>query len=397
MSNREPHARAGCALALSCIHSQLGGMAAGYHLKNIIGILMSLAADQHPVVHFWALESLSKVADSAGLTFSGYVSSTVGLLGQLYVLDSHNAETASQPSSNLEIELATTAATARCIDSVINVLGPDLQELAKPREMVLTLIRQFQGEEDSLILVESTRCLNHLSFYAPGHMEFEQYVQRLQQDLDSPDQDVRELALDGLANLMRRDTQEIMQTARSGLEDRLWDLLDEQPHHKLVRSIFTNWLQQTGQLDTFGWIQRCNTVLTKSKARLGAPVAAASAIQSTVPDVQDDEVAGFASAAGAKEDDVATSTSSQELTRWQVRLFAMELLTTLLGMVAKDAALSDESPAHHTLQQRIADVVRIAFSASTASVVDLRIHGLRIIDQVLKVGSCIANLVKYTH
>jgi hypothetical protein len=36
------------------------------------------------------------------------------------------------------------------------------------------------------------------------------------------------------------------------------------------------------------------------------------------------------------------------------------------------------------LQQRIADVVRIAFSASTAGVVQLRIRGLKIIDQVLK-------------
>jgi hypothetical protein len=37
------------------------------------------------------------------------------------------------------------------------------------------------------------------------------------------------------------------------------------------------------------------------------------------------------------------------------------------------------------LQYRVADVVRIAFSASTAGVVQLRIRGLKIIDQVLKV------------
>ncbi|KAB8291869.1 hypothetical protein EYC80_006649 [Monilinia laxa] len=88
VSNREPSARAGCAMALGCIHSQVGGMAAGFHLKTILGILMSLCNDPHPTVHIWALESLSRVADSAGLTFSGYVASTLGMLCQLIVNNS---------------------------------------------------------------------------------------------------------------------------------------------------------------------------------------------------------------------------------------------------------------------------------------------------------------------
>jgi len=70
VANREPNARSGYAVALGCIHSQLGGMAAGFHLKNILGILMSLGNDPHPVVHFWAIDALSRVADSAGLSFS---------------------------------------------------------------------------------------------------------------------------------------------------------------------------------------------------------------------------------------------------------------------------------------------------------------------------------------
>lgn len=385
VSNPEPQARAGCALALASIHSQLGGMAAGYHLKNILGILMSLAADQHPVVHFWALESLCRIIDSAGLTFSGYVSSSVGLLGQLYVVDSHNAETASQLSSNMEVKIPTTAVTARCVDAIVNVLGPDLQDMTKPRDMILTLTRQFQGELDSLVLVESMRCLEHISLYAPSYMEFHEYVRQLQTDLDSQSAEVNSLAITGLANLMQRDSQDVVQIADAGLEDKLWDLLDDQPDHLPIKRIFSNWLQQTGLSDTAGWIQRCSTVLTKSKARVdrGTPVAPQK--QTPGPDIQDDEVAGFAASSGAKEEDAPAATSSQELMRWQVRLFAMDLLTTLFGMVAKDAMINDESPAFVSLQEHIGDVVRIAFSASTAGVVSLRVRGLRIIDSVLKV------------
>lgn len=385
VSNREPHARAGCALALACIHAQLGGMAAGFHLKNILGILMSLAADPHPVVHFWALESLCKVIDSAGLTYSGYVSSTIGLLGQLYVFDSHNAEGPSQASSDLEMDLATTAVNARCINALINVLGPDLQEMAKPRGMMLTLINQLQLEDDYLALVESTRCLGDLSVYAPGHMEFSSYVRRLQRDLDHKSSEVRDIAIQGLANLMRRDTDEIIRTANPGLEEKLWDLLDQDPEQVIVRGIFTNWLTQTGLSDTPGWIQRINSVLTKSKARIDENAPKVAAKKTAGPDLQDEEAAGFASAGGEKEqDEAAAPTSTMELMRWQVRLFAMNLLNELLATISKDVAVNDESIALASLQQRVADVVRIAFSASTAGVVGLRVRGMKIIDQVLK-------------
>ena len=63
----------------------------------------------------------------------------------------------------------------------------------------------------------------------------------------------------------------------------------------------------------------------------------------------------------------------------------MDLLSELVAMVSKEATFREESPCVLALQHRVADVVRIAFSASTAGVVQLRIRGLKIIDQVLKV------------
>jgi hypothetical protein len=65
----------------------------------------------------------------------------------------------------------------------------------------------------------------------------------------------------------------------------------------------------------------------------------------------------------------------------------MDCLSELLAMVSKEAAFREEAPCVMALQKRVADVVRIAFSASTAGVVQLRIRGLKIIDQVLKACS----------
>ncbi|RMY17456.1 hypothetical protein D0867_06016 [Hortaea werneckii] len=384
INNREPHVRAGCALALASIHNQLGGMAAGFHMKKIVGILMSLAADTHPLVHFWALDSLAQVAESAGLNFSAFVSNAIGMLSQLYVSDGHNEETAVLVSSNMSVEMPVPAALARGIDSAINVLGPDLQDMAKPRDMILSLVGLFSRESSPTMLLESLRCLEHLSLYAPGHLEYAQYVQRLQADLDADDEEISQSALHSLSVQMRRDATEIVRTARPGLEDRLWEYLYDVPDQPEVKNIFVNWLHQTGASDPAEWIQRCNVVLTKTKAKSEQPKTA-QAKDTAGPDMQDEEIAGFAAASGAtKEDESQAPTSTQELMKWQVRLFAMECLHSLIAMISKEAAIVEESPGEAALQSKVADVVRIAFSASTAGVAALRVVGMRIIDQVLK-------------
>ncbi|ORY03582.1 HEAT repeat protein-like protein [Clohesyomyces aquaticus] len=385
VANREPNARSGYAIALGSIHSQLGGMAAGYHLKNILGILMSLSNDPHPVVHFWALESLSRVADSAGLTFSGYVTSTLGMLAQLYAADTHNDESPSLASSNLEVDLPSPAIIARCIDSTINVLGPDLQDMAKARDMIMTLVGLFKTEVEELVLIESLRCQEHLSLYAPGYVEFTVYVKQLQQAINSSSAQVRDMGVDGLHNLMRRNTDEVLRAGDLGLEDQLWLVLDKDTQHEVVRNIIRNWLQQTGLTDTVAWVQRCQTILTKTKRLPEVDKTADSKPKNAATEIQDDEVAGFAGGAGTGGDDTGgPSQTSQELLKWQVRTFAMDCLSELLAKVSREAASRENSPAALAMQQRIADVVRIAFSASTAGVVQLRIRGLKIIDQVLK-------------
>jgi hypothetical protein len=81
--NRDPDSRAGASLALGCIHGYVGGMAAGSHLKTIVGILHSLAADPHPIVHKWALFALWLTIDSAGLLYEPFVNSTLSIVAKV--------------------------------------------------------------------------------------------------------------------------------------------------------------------------------------------------------------------------------------------------------------------------------------------------------------------------
>ncbi|PHH63577.1 hypothetical protein CDD81_5669 [Ophiocordyceps australis] len=371
VANREPSARAGCAMALGWIQTKVGGMAAGYHVKTIVGILMSLCHDPHPTVHYWALEALSLASDAAGLSFASHVSSTLGMLAQVYVSETHHGEVASAVTMNLESEVSTTAAIVKCVDSLINVLGPDLQEGVKSRELVLRLVDEFSGESEGVVQRAALGCQEHLSLYAPGQMRFGAYVKLLQRHVSGEDVRLRHVAVDGLYNLMKRDARQVLDEADEGLERQLWLVLDSEPGHEGLRNIVGSWLQQTGLEHMEAWLQRMQAVLRMT--RRAAPESSRAA--KALPDVEDDEVAGFAG--GAAKDKEA------EALGWQVRMFAMECVLDMLAMAAHQAARG-ESTALQQVQGRVADIVGMAFSASTSSVLELRLAGLKMIGALLK-------------
>ena len=387
VANRDPNIRAGCALALGCIHAQVGSMAAAFHPKTIVGVLLSLCNDPHPIVHFWALQGLTYVAESAGLNYSAYVASTLGMLARLFTNDSHTEEALSLATSNLEVEYSTPFLITKCVDSLINVLGPDLQDMRKERDLIETLVDYFQREESIHLIIEGSICSGHLSLYVPGQLDFPDYVKTLQKGLDSAEERIRDISIDSLNDLVKRDAKGLFLASGSSLEDDLWLVLDQNPNHSGIQNVLRNWLRQTYDEDTIEWIQRCQDVLSKVRSK-PEKVVAKPEKTAAVPDLQDEEVAGFAAAAVAAQGDNADSAQEgQEFLKWQTRSFAMSCLSTLISLISQ-AALPDRAiPAENALQSKIADVVRMAFSASTANVVNLRIWGLRIIDQVLKVSS----------
>lgn len=345
---------------------------------------MSLCSDPNPVVHYCAIEALSKVADSAGLTFSGYVSSTLGLLAQLWTCDSHNEESSLTSTSNCEIEWPTAIVIARSVDSLINVLGPDLQDMSKARELMLTLMNQFEADDVPMVQAESLRSWEHMDLYDTSHVEHSQYVRRLQSDLESPNGLIRDIAIDGIYNLMRRDAGKVLATAQNGLEDQIWLALNENPGHEGIRNIIQCWLGQSSLTEPDSWITRCQHVLTKT-ATSSADAAPPPEAKSAGPDLQDEEVAGFAIGDGKDQNSTGVSEVTKELLKWQVRAFAMQCLSDLVAIIGKDIELVPDSTAGRALQDRIADVIRLAFLASTSSVIELQVGGLRLIDQILKI------------
>lgn len=381
VANRDPYVRAGCALALGSIHAEVGAMASSLHIKSIVGVLLSLCNDPHPVVHFWAFRGLVQVADSAGLSFSAFASSTLGMLAQLYASDNHNAEGSSQATSNLELDFSTTLVIAQSVDCIVNVLGPDLQDVSKPRQLILTLLHYFDAESSPVLQHQSLTCLGHLYMYAPAHVQFTKYVHTLQDNLASSDARLSRAALQGIGDLMKRNAAEVVRVANSKLGDDIWTKLDQDVRDQSPHPILRNWMQQTVMTDPREWVDKCQNVLSRTRLVDQTPKPGIKTA-ATMPDLADEEVAGFAAAVQGDSADLAVE--GQDFMRWQTRDFAMRLLSEALQLV-HNAMLPDHSiPAEEELYGKIADIIRVAFSASTANVVELRVWGLRIIDQVLQ-------------
>ncbi|KAF3173782.1 hypothetical protein TWF106_000389 [Orbilia oligospora] len=382
VSNRDPNARAGCAVAMGCVQTHVGGMAANLHLKTILGILMSLANDPHPIVHFWSLDGMARTIDAGGLTFSGYVGSTLGMIAQVYVSDTHNEEVGAIVNGNLEDELYTTAVLARCCDSLVGVLGPDLMELTKPRELMLTLLSQFYSDTSVTVKIGALRAYEQFAIYATSALDLKEYTTRLQSLLQSSDLELQEVAIDGLYQLMKSDAQRIVEIADSGLTERLWELIDDRPHYEQVKNLFKNWVAQLTTLTAGDWVTRCQNVMVTMRSRVAVDPDALKSQGGGGIDLGDEEVAGFAAAAQNEDNSNGGNVagSGQELLRWQVRTFAIECLLDILDILGKQGEAGTA-----TLLRYIADIIKMAFTASTANVIALRIEGLKVINQILKV------------
>ena len=180
--------------------------------------------------------------------------------------------------------------------------------------------------------------------YASSYVDIAAYVKRLQTELRASNFLMRDVAVRGLNNLMKRDASSVVQTVGQSLEDDIWLAFDEAPNNKSLKSMIQDWLQQTALTETELWIQRCQNIMTKTRHK--AEPVPTTAVQNAAADIPDDEVAGFASAAGEGQGDAANENiSGQELLKWQTRNFAMSCLSELLATV-QEAILPDLSLIH---------------------------------------------------
>ena len=382
VSNRDPHGRAGCALAFGAIYSHVGGLAAGPLLKTTVNVLMSLGNDPHPVVHFWALTALAQVINAASLAYSPYVTGTLGMLFKLYMLDTHEPEGGTLSSANQSGDLPTYQVVCQIIDAVIGVLGPELQESVTTRTLVLDLVEQFGGETEEGICVEAIKCLQHFLIFTPEQVDIPELVRRLRTYLSSSRRPLKMASINALYQMVQRDALTMSKVGGDRLVEELFGMLDEASVSEGVRGIISSWLRQTVIHNPSAWIDLCQRIMSRTTASQQA-----SNATSMTSGIQDDEAESFAGTSDAQ-----TRNSSA---RWQTQQFALQCLHDICTVVGRserrehlDIPFARKKGFQESalLVSRVPDLIKMAFTASAAYVTEIRIEGLRVLRDVIEVS-----------
>ncbi|KAF5377759.1 hypothetical protein D9757_008083 [Collybiopsis confluens] len=378
VNNRDPYARSGCALAFGAVYDHVGGLAAGAVLKTTVGVLMSLSNDPHPVVHFFALNALARVINAASLAYSPYVSKTLGMLLQVYSTDSHEPEGGSLSNANLSGDYPAYPVVCQISDAVITILGPDIQDSVLTRTLLLNLVHSFFLEENQGILVEAIKCQQHLLMFAPEHVNIPTLVHTFREHLSSSRRPLKAASINALYQLVQKDALAMSKLGGDRLVEDLFSMLDGDSSVDGVRNVISSWLEQTVVYNPSAWIDLCQRIMSRTTASQQVSDAANS---------RDDE--GESLNLGNQEGGRGRSTS-----RWRTQLFALQCLHHICTVVSRSGrqehldigfARSRDIPTSGLLITRVPDLIKMAFTASTAYVTEIRLEGLVVLRDVIQI------------
>ncbi|KAF9474335.1 clathrin-coated vesicle protein [Pholiota conissans] len=384
VNNRNPNGRAGCALAFGSIYSHVGGLAAGPLLKTTVNVLMSLINDPHPVVHFWSLNALARVIDAASLAYAPFVSSTLGMLLKVYLTESHEKEGGTLSNANISGDLPAYPIVCQVIDAVITVLGPDIQESARTRALVQGLVNEFSLEDDEGICVEAIKCIQHFLMFAPEYADIPDLVNRFRGHLASSRRPLKLASINALYQLVQKDALSMSKLGGDQLVEDLFGMLDDDSSVEGVRNVISSWLQQTVIYNPSAWIDLCQRIMARTTASQQVADAA------TRQNLRDDE--GESLNVGLSQESKAGERSRQT-SRWRTQLFALQCLHEICLIVANSGrkehlnaivARTLGIPSAGLLFSRVSDLIKMAFTASTAYVTEIRLAGLVVLRDVIE-------------
>lgn len=408
-SARDVVTRTGHSLALGCLHKNVGGMGSSQHLNTSVSILLALAQDgTSPVVQVWSLYALSLIADSGGPMFRPYVEPALSLSIKLLL---------TVPQSFVDVHQC----IGRVLAAVLTTMGPELQgnttSISTMRSSFLCACAIMQSHFDPLVQAEATGCLQQLHLFAPRHVNLSSLVPSLCKTLASNYLMLRKAAVSCLRQLTQREAKEVCEHAlilnsedaneivitETGLPGVLFGMLDTETDLEMIKNIhdtITSMLQMLASDNLSQWLGLCKNVLTVATevtpgvAAEEVTVKAASLITATDDNDDDDDDDA------ENDDDVAEfhaeenqSTHPAVQPRWPTRVFAAECIRKII------TTCENTNPIHFDLIQakelqmtksrgdylilHLSDLIRMAFMAATSHSDQLRLEGLKTLQEII--------------
>ncbi|KAJ3064359.1 hypothetical protein HDU98_012218 [Podochytrium sp. JEL0797] len=404
VNNREPDSRAGCALALGCIHSNAGSMVVGAHLQTTVGLLHSLVSDPHPLVHTWALYSLCLTIESASLSFGPYVSSTLSIVVKLTMSDSHDGRFNGSPNV-MENNSAVYPLLGKILYALIGVLGPELASTPRTRELCFSLFEEFKNDSsDRYVVAEAIRCIQQFIMFAPKHVDLVTVIPFLQDQISNKEnvQLIKKSAIQCLYQLTQRDSGMVLGAATNRqLEEQLFSLLDTEVDENVraeLRDILNNLLKFVAVERPSRWIDLCKNILARGGSN--SPNKASAGASAAARNEEEEEDVG----ASGMDRNVNLAKASMEaermkavvlIPRWRTQSFCISCIRSLIRIILESGVgehvdlvlarqIQAETPEDADLLTfRLADLIAISFNSATMPVKELQMQGLYLLEDII--------------
>jgi hypothetical protein len=309
------------------------------------------------------------------------------MLFKVYLLESHEPEGGTLTNANMKGNFPVYQVVCQLIDAVIAVLGPDIQESSRTRSLILDLVHEFFSEPDEGICVEAIKCIQHLLMFAPEHVDIAELVVQLRSHLSSPRRPLKFAAINALYQLVQRDALAMSKLGGDRLVEELFGMLDKDPSIEGVRNVISSWLEQTVEYNPSAWIDLCQRIMSRTNASQQASGASKSAAHA------DDEGESLSVGLGQ---DQGSGSGANATSRWRTQLFALQCLHGICRTVARSGrrehfdipfARSQGIPLTSLLVSRVPDLIKMAFVASAAYVMEIRMEGLVVLRDVIEVSN----------
>lgn len=412
-SARDVVTRTGHSHALGCLHRYVGGMGSSQHLNTSVSILLALGQDSaSPVVQVWSLYALAQIADSGGPMFRGYVEATLTLSLKLLL---------SVPHAHVDVHQC----VGRVVNALITTVGPELQgnnaAVSAMRSSFLCAAALLQSHADPLVQSEAIGCLQQLHLFACKSLQLDTLVPTLVKMLASNYFILRKAAVACLRQLAHREAREVCDLALTitpeqcpdliiteyGLPGLLFSMLDTETDAEMLKNIhdtLTSMLQMLAADNLSTWLSLCKKVLTVAVESSGpsedstgtadgsGKSASGDAKHNDDDDDEDeDEYADDVTEYRAEEN---TSTHPAVQPRWPTRVFAAQCVRRIIAsceaanalhfdlLQAKEQQLI-KSRSGDYLILHLAELIRMSFMAATSDSDQLRLEGLRTLQEII--------------
>ena len=342
------------------------------------------------------------MVDGSGLMFSSFVQPTMDLIFRAMSSDAHHPGATGNADGNDYLG----PILARILSATLNVMGPELAAKSKSvRDMCFAQYEDMRFIPDPFVAVEAMKCAQQFLLFDPAHLDTATLVPYIQallaQDIQSQVRVLRKSCVTCLYQMAKRNPQKLMEQGDS-LEEQLFGLLDTEGEAMVrdeIKDVLREIIRFSAATSPSRWLDLCKRILSASAVSAAPQQTSLGASGGAGNEGGDDDSSMLDTEggdAGAPSLSMASISAAITLTpRWRTHLFALACVRQLVDEIVQSGRREhvdllsargfDESrPSRSDLFIfRLGDVVRIAFSAATAPVQDLKLSGLDLLQDVL--------------